>query len=292
MTKNFNIKQDLRKIRGAYLISVISITMVLFIVGIVSLLVINSNSMSNTAKESIGFTIYLKNEIKPVETDRLKHAVEVAEYTKSIEFISQDKAAVIMKEELGKDFTKALGYNSLPASIDVKLKYEYANKDSVAVIREKLSKFKNIKEIFYQKSLVSLVNENIRKMTIAGLIIAILLLVISTSLINNTIALSLYSKRFMIRTAQLIGATQNFIRKPFIIKNIISGILSASFASLFLVFLMLFLQRNFENFIIIKGVWISVLTIFLFGIVITGISSYFFINKYLKADSNSIYFEN
>lgn len=292
MANNSNIKQDLRKIRGAYLISVISITMVLLIVGIISLLITNAGSISKTAKENIGFTIYLKSNIKPLETDRIKRAVEAADYTKSVKFVSKDKAADIMKEELGKDFTKTLGYNSLPASIEVILKHNYINKDSVSVIRERLSKFKNIKEIFYQKFMVSTINTNLKKLTIVSLIIAILLLIITGSLINNTIALSLYSKRFLIRTAQLIGATRNFIRKPFIVKNIISGILSASIASLFLILLILFLQKNLENIIVVDGIFISILMIFIFGIFITGISSYIFINKHLNSDESSIYFEN
>ncbi len=285
-----NKKNIIWRVRSAYFISVISITMVLFILGITGLLLVNAKKLSDYAKENIGFTVYIKQQTKPADIDRLEKVLRIAKYSASTMYVSQEKAAEIMKEELGKDFTKVLGYNSLPSSIEVKLKSEYAFPDSMIIIKEELSKFSFIKEVFYQKNLISLVNNNIKKLSLIGFVAIVLLLITATALINNTIRLSVYSKRFLIRTAQLVGATKKFIRKPFIIRSIISGILSASISSLSLVFLILFLQKNFENIISIQGIWFIIAVTFIFGTIITGISSRIAVNKYLMLDSDELYY--
>ena len=264
--------------------------MVLFILGLTGLLLFNAKKLSNDAKKNIGFTVFIKPETKPADIDRLEKSLQIAKYSASTQYISQEKAAEIMKEELGKDFTKVLGYNSLPPSIEIKLKSEYASPDSLGIIKKKLNKFSFIKEIFYQKNLISLVNDNLQKLSLTGFIIVILLLFSAVALINNTIRLSVYSRRFLIRTAQLVGATKKFIRKPFIIKGIISGVLSASLSSLALVFLILFLQQNFENIISIQGIWFIIAVTFIFGALITGISSRIAVNRYLKLDTDELYY--
>ncbi len=283
-------KNTTRRIRGSYVISVISITMVLFILGITGLLLINAKKLSDYAKSNINFTVFLKPDAKSSEIDRLQGILQIAKYTENTEFISKEKAAEIMEEELGKDFTTVLGYNSLPNSIEVRLKSGYASPDSISEIKKNLSKFDFIKEIYYQKTIVSLVNENVKKMSVVSFIVIALLLLIAVSLINNTIRLSVYSKRFLIKTAQLVGATRTFIRKPFVIRSIVSGVLSASLSSLVLVFLILILQENFMNIVSIQGVWLIILIIFLFGIVITGISGKFAVNKYLKTNIEDLYY--
>ncbi len=285
-----NKKNTIRRIRGSYVISVISITMVLFILGITGLLLINAKKLSDYAKSNISFTVFLKSDAKSSEIDRLQGILQIAEYTDNTEFISNEKAVEIMEEELGKDFTRVLGYNSLPNSIEVRLKSGYASPDSILSIKKSLSKFDFIKEIYYQKTIVGLVNENVKKLSVVSFVIITLLLLIAVSLINNTIRLSIYSKRFLIKTAQLVGATRSFISKPFVIRSVVSGILSASLSSLVLVFLILILQENFMNIVSIQGVWIIILIIFLFGIVITGISGKFAVNKYLKSDAEELYY--
>jgi len=279
------------RLRGAYFLSVVSITMVLLMLGFVSLMIFNAKKLSDYAKKNIGFTVFIENGTKPAEISRLENALNIADYSVSAEFVPKEKAALIMNEELGKDFTKILGYNSLPNSIEVKLKPEYTSEDSIIVIKEKLKRFHFIKDVYYQKSLVSFINENVRKMSIVALIITVFLLMIAVSLINNTIRLSIFSKRLLIRTAQLVGATSSFIRKPFVVRSIISGILSASISSLILVMLILLLQDNFADIITIQGLMEIVIFIFTFGMIITGFSGRFAVNKYLRLKTDDLHFE-
>jgi len=280
------------KVRGAHFLSIVSITMVLLMLGVLSLMFFNAKKLSDYAKKNIGFTVFIENKTKPAEISRLENALQIAQYSVSAEFVSREEAALIMKEELGKDFTKVLGYNSLPNSIDVKLKPEYTSEDSISLIKTRLKRFSFIKDVYYQPSLVSFINSNVRKMGIVGIILASFLLMIAISLINNTVRLSIFSKRMHIRTAQLVGATKSYIRKPFIIKNIFSGILSAALSSLILILFVLVLQENFENIISIQGIIQIVVFIFIFGILITGISGRFAVSKYLNLKTDDLYFEH
>ncbi len=284
-------KNSVWRVRGAHFLSIVSITMVLLMIGIVSLLLFNAKKLSDYAKKNIGFTVFIENKTKPAEISRLENALQIAEYSVSAEFVSRKQAALIMKEELGKDFTKVLGYNSLPNSIDVKLKPEYTSKDSISLIKKRLKRFEFIKDVYYQPSLISFINKNVRNMSIVGIIIAAFLLMIAVSLINNTVRLSVFSKRLHIRTAQLVGATKSYIRKPFIIKNIFSGILSAALSSLILVLAVLVLQENFENIISLEGLIQIIIFVFIFGILITGISGRFAVSKYLNLKTDDLHFE-
>ena len=279
------------RIRGAYFLSVVSITMVLLMLGFVALMIFNAKKLSDYAKKNIGFTVFIENDTKPAEINRLENALQIADYSVSAEFVSKEQAALIMNEELGKDFTKILGYNSLPNSIEVKLRAEYTSVDSINVIKNKLNRFSFIKDIYYQKSLVSFINENIKKMSSVGLVITVFLLMIAVSLINNTVRLSIFSKRLLIRTAQLVGATGGYIRRPFVTKSVFSGILSASMSSLIFVGTILLLQENFADIITIQGLIEIVVFTFIFGIIITGFSGRFAVNKYLRLKTDDLHFE-
>lgn len=280
------------RVRGAHFLSVVSITMVLLMLGILSLMFFNAKKLSDYAKKNIGFTVFIENKTKPAEISRLENALQIAQYSVSADFVSREEAALIMREELGKDFTKVLGYNSLPNSIDVKLKPEYTSEDSITIIKNRLKRFSFIKDVYYQPSLVSFINSNVRKMGFVGMTLAVFLLMIAISLINNTVRLSIFSKRMHIRTAQLVGATKSYIRKPFIIKNIFLGILSAALSSLILIGFVLVLQENFENIISVQGIVQIVVFIFIFGILITGISGRFAVSKYLNLKTDDLYFEH
>jgi cell division transport system permease protein len=265
--------------------------MVLLLLGIVSLMMFNAKMLSDYVKKNIGFTVFIENDTKTAEINRLENALQIAEYSESAEFISKEKAAMTMKEELGKDFTNVLGYNSLPNSIEIKLKPEYTSEDSMLRIKNRLKRFKFIKDVYYQPSLISFINENVRKMSIAGITMSLFLLMIAFSLISNTIRLSIFSKRMHIRTAQLVGATKNYIRRPFIVKSVFSGILSAAIASLILIAVIFLLQKNFENIITIEGLIEIIAFIFVFGIIITAISGRFAVNKYLSLKTDDLHFE-
>ena len=284
-------KNSVWRIRGAYFLSVVSITMVLLMLGFVALMIFNAKKLSDYAKKNIGFTVFIENDTKPAEINRLENALQIADYSVSAEFVSKEQAALIMNEELGKDFTKILGYNSLPNSIEVKLRAEYTSLDSINVIKNKLSRFSFIKDIYYQKSLVSFINENIKKMSSVGLVITGFLLMIAVSLINNTVRLSIFSKRLLIRTAQLVGATGGYIRRPFVTKSVFSGILSASMSSLIFVGTILLLQENFADIITIQGLIEIVVFTFIFGIIITGFSGRLAVNKYLRLKTDDLHFE-
>ena len=284
-------KNSVWRIRGAYFLSVVSITMVLLMLGFVALMIFNAKKLSDYAKKNIGFTVFVENDTKPAEINRLENALQIADYSVSAEFVSKEQAALIMNEELGKDFTKILGYNSLPNSIEVKLRAEYTSVDSINVIKNKLSRFSFIKDIYYQKSLVSFINENIKKMSSVGLVITGFLLMIAVSLINNTVRLSIFSKRLLIRTAQLVGATGGYIRRPFVTKSVFSGILSASMSSLIFVGTILLLQENFADIITIQGLIEIVVFTFIFGIIITGFSGRLAVNKYLRLKTDDLHFE-
>lgn len=281
-----------KKVRGSYFISIISVSMVLLMLGIISLLLINAKHLSDYAKNHIGFTIFIENGTKDSDINRLKKHLQIAEYTSSYKFVSKEEAKILMKQELGKDFTEILGYNSLPNSIDVIINGKYSNTDSITSIRKDLNKFTFIREFYYQKNLVSLINRNVQNLSFAGIFITALLLIIAVTLINNTIRLSVYSKRFLIRTVQLIGATKNFIKKPFVTGGLAIGVFSSAISTAALFFIVIILQENFNNIIIIKGLWSVILIMFVFGTLITAISANFAVDKYLKIDTDKLYFEN
>src|SRR6056297_1571436 len=218
-----------RRLRSSYLTS-ISITLVLFMLGVLGLLILNAQRLSEYVKENIGFSIILKENVKEVDVILLQKTLDAAEYVKSTKYITKEQAAKELQEELGENFIDFLGYNPLLASIEVHLYADYANPDSIKIIEQDFQQYELIKEVFYQKSLVSLVNENIRKISFIILVFSGLLFLIAIALINNTIRLSVYSKRFIINTMQLVGATRGFIRRPFLFRSVWQGIVAALLA--------------------------------------------------------------
>ena len=285
-------KKNRRKIQGAYSITIISITMVLLIFGFTVLLLVNGSRLTNYIKENIGFTVYISDDAKSADVKRLEKMMNAEDYSRSVKYISKQDAATIMREELGDDFEALLGENIFPASIEVYLNPKYASPDSMETIRNSLSEHSFITEIFYQKSLAELVSRNVRKMSIAGFIFTVLFLIISFSLINNTIRLSVYSKRFLIRTAKLLGAEDAYVRRPFVINSIASGLLGGALASLIIYFSVLFLKESFSEVLHIDGELLSMIIVIIFGVVITAFSAYVSANKYIRSNSQDIYFEN
>ncbi len=287
-----NEKIALRKLRSSYLTSVVSISLVLFMIGLVGLLILTSGQLSNYVKENINISVILKDNTKDIDVKHLQKTLDASDYVKSTKFVSKDQAAKSFEKELGEDFTNFLGYNPLLSSIDVKLKADYANIDSLKIIEAKLLKNTEVKEVFYQKSLIHLVNKNIKKISLIFLAFSALLFLISLTLINNTIRLSVYSKRLIINTMQLVGATRNFIRKPFLLKSIILGLISSIFAITLLSVLIYYFQReayqiiSFNNISIISILFLIVTII---GILISLISTYFSVNKYLRIKTQNLY---
>ncbi|HKL08708.1 MAG TPA: permease-like cell division protein FtsX [Bacteroidales bacterium] len=282
-----------RRLRSSYLTSIISITLVLFMLGVLGLLILNAQRLSEYVKENIGFSIILKENVKEVDVILLQKSLDAAEYVKSTKYITKEQAAKELQEDLGENFIDFLGYNPLLASIEVHLYADYANPDSIRIIENDFQQYEQIKEVFYQKSLVSLVNENIRKISFIILVFSGLLFLIAIALINNTIRLSVYSKRFIINTMQLVGATRGFIRRPFLYRSVWQGIVAALFAIGLLTGVLYLAQNEFEEVVSFQDVeiiGILFLGVLVIGIVINWLSTFFAVSKYLRMNVDKLYY--
>jgi|TARA_B110000285_G_scaffold234677_1_gene312495 cell division transport system permease protein len=281
-----------KRLRSSYFTVIVSISLVLFMLGLLGFVLLNANRLSNHVKENIGFSIIIKEDIKEVDIFKLQKSLVAAKFTKSTDYIDKEKAAAEMQEELGEDFISFLGYNPLLPSLDVKLNAQYANSDSLAWIKESLSANPKIKEINYQESLIADVNKNIRKISMVILAFSGLLLIIAISLINNSIRLAIYSKRFLIKTMQLVGATSSFIRRPFVWKSIMNGVYGAIIASALLIGVVYYSQQLMPELFEIQDLELLVSLVgivLLFGIVITWISTALAVSRYLRMKTDKMY---
>ncbi len=276
----------------SYITTIISVTLVLFLLGLVGFLTINTHKISNYVKENINIAIIPKQNIKEADIIYLQKKLDASPYVKSTKFVSKNEAAKQLAQQLGEDFVKFLGYNPLSSSIQANLYAQYANNDSIAKIEKIFSKYPQVQEIYYQKNLVHIVNENIKTINFILLVFTLLMFLISLTLISNTIRLSVYSKRFIIYTMKLIGASRGFIRKPFIISAIIQGIISASLSGIMLVSVVLYLKKEFPDikfFYETYTIFFLIIGLYVIGIIITTISTYFALNRYLKAKLDKLY---
>ncbi|HPF92594.1 MAG TPA: permease-like cell division protein FtsX [Tenuifilaceae bacterium] len=281
------------RLRSSYLSSVISNSLVLFMLGILMLLVFNAKRLSDFVKENIGFSVILHDDVRDVDANFLRKTLDASPYVRLTEFVSKDQAAKELQEELGEDFIGFLGYNPLSSSIEVRLNAEYANPDSIRLIEDELMALRPVKEVFYQKSLVNLVNENVRKISAIILLFGLLLFFIAIVLINNTIRLSVYSKRFIINTMKLVGATWGFIRRPFILKGIVHGFYASMLAAAMLSGVIYLIQHEFYevvNFGQIELLAIIFGLVILAGLIINLLSTFFAVSKYLKLKVDDLYY--
>lgn len=272
--------------------STFSMSLVLFLVGMVSLLLFVSRDMSKYVKENINLSVILDDQVNTQSVHRLEKYLLSSPFVKSVEFISKEEALKDHIESLGEDPQDFLGYNPLMSSIEVKLNAEYANPDSVTRIESKLKAFQHVNRIAYQKDMVNLVDDNINKLSIVLIAIALVLLIISIALINNTIRLTVYSNRFLINTMKLVGATRWFIRKPYIGRSILNGLLAAFISLILLVGMVYYIQTEFglKELVIEPLTAISVIVIVsMVGMIISAVSSYFAVGRFLKMSSNDMY---
>lgn len=280
------------RVRTSAVTTVISISLVLFMLGLLAIVLINARNISNHVKENIGFSIILKPGVKPIESLQIQKQLDAKPFVKSTEFVHQDSAAVQLERELGEEFVDFLGYNPLLASIDVKLEAQYAHPDSLKKIEADLMELPQVKEVFYQKDLVDKVNENIEKISLIILGISTLFLIIAIALINNTIRLSIYSQRFIIKTMQLVGAKTSFILKPFITKSIINGLLSAIIANGLLIALIYYIQKEAPDIIDLKNITMYgtiFILVVLIGIIISWFSTARAVRKFLRKTTDYLY---
>lgn len=281
-----------KKTKSVYISTVISIALVLLMTGLLGLILVHAKNLSKYVKENIVLNVIVNDNVNEGDVLSLQKDLEKHEYVLRTEYVSKELAAKNLKEDLGEDFVEYLGSNPLLPSIDIYLKEQYANADSIQPFIDKVAKNSRVKEIVYQESLIDMVNKNIRIISIVVLAFAVILLVIAVALINNTIRLAIYSQRFLIKSMQLIGATKSFIRKPYIIYGIIHGLIGALIAILLLIFTLQFAQKQVPELVFLQN-WGQFAAIFVIvvglGILISALSTYFAVTKYLKAKSNSLY---
>ena len=282
-----------RRLKSSYVTSIVSISLLLFLIGLMGFLLVNAKSLSDYVKESLNLSIILKENTKEVEIRRLQKNLDASSFVKSTAYVSREQAARQLENELGEDFINFLGYNPLLASIDVYLYAPYANTDSIIDIENSLKEYSIVKEVYYHESLIRLINENIKKISLVILIFSGFLMLIALTLINNTVRLSVYSKRFLINTMQLVGATPSFIRKPFLRKSALHGTLAALIAITLVGAILYFAQTEFEEILDIQNVRelvaLSVSIIFL-GILFNWISTFFAVNNYLRMKEDELYY--
>ncbi|MCP9610520.1 cell division protein FtsX [Coprobacter tertius] len=279
---------------NARLTSTISISLVLFILGVIALMGIVTTQLTMFVKENIGFSIVMKDSAKEAHIKRLQKKLDTAPYVRATQFISKEDALKELEIEIGENPEDLLGMNPLKASIEVKLKSDYANADSLQWIEKSIRRGTNaIDNIIYQKDLIQKVNDNVRRISLILFVLALVLMLISFALISNTIRLTAYSKRFIIHTMKLVGATPGFIRKPFILSNIVNGIIAAFIAMALLGGCIYYLMNEIDNFSTLVtmssllGVFAIVL---LMGIVLTAISAYFAVNRYIRMGRDELYY--
>jgi cell division transport system permease protein len=283
-----------KHLRSSYVTTIVSISLVLFSIGLVGLLTLHAKKLSDYVKENISFSVIMNKNVNEADIIRLQKKLDALEYVKSTEFISEDSAAAAFSRELGEDFVSFIGYNPLHTSIEVHLKADFANEEQFAAIEKDLLNNENVKEVFYQKSLVHLMNENIRRIALVILGFSALLLLIAIALINNTIRLSVYSKRFLIKSMQLVGATEGFIRRPFILTEVFHGLLSAIIAIGGLVGVIYLARKEVPEIVSLQSADLFVilfLIVIVLGVLMTWLSTHFAVRRFLKAKMDTLYFQ-
>ena len=281
-----------RRILSSSASVVISLSLVLFVIGLLGLVLINAQRLSNYVKENIGFTIMLNEGVNEIEIMNFQKILDAADFAKSSTFVSKEQATKDLQNDLGEDFVSFLGYSPLLASVDVKLNASYANTDSLAVIKTELNDYPVVHTIFYQENLIDKLNSNVNRLSFFLLCFCLLLFVIAFALINNTIRLSVYSKRFLIRTMRLVGATNSFIQKPFLVKGIYQGIYSSIFAIFMLIGSIQLIQSetaSMLNITDLKIIGFIFILIFIFGFFLSWISTFFAVRKFIKQNESELY---
>ena len=273
---------------------VISLSLVLFMVGLLALVVISAQRKFDDVKENIVFTIILEEGINDMKIRNLLKILDAEGFAKSSSFISKEQAALDFQKELGEDFQKELGEDSnpLPASIDVKINADYVNNDDLQQITAELNDDPVVFETYYDKALVARLNSKFNKLSFYLFSFAFVLFVIAFVLINNIISLSVYSKRFLIRTMRLVGATNSFIQKSFLVKGMFQGVYSSIFAVFLLIGSIQLIQNetvSMLNITDLKIIGLIFILIFILGILLNWVSTFFAVRKFIKQNENKLY---
>ena len=292
MSSSFERYQK-RRLISSYFSVVISISLVLFLLGLLGLLVLNTKKVADHFKEQIALTVYLKDTAKEVEINQLEKSLALAEFTKSTNFVSKEDAAKAHSEEIGENFMDFLGYNPLQNSIDVYFNADYVSETKIAEISRDLGEKDFVDEVVYDKPLIALLNDNVKRISFWILVISGLFTFIAVLLINSSIRLSVYSKRFTIKTMQMVGATKGFIRRPFIWKSIKLGLVGAVVALIGMAAVLYYIDKGFPELNLLKDEMILgalFLAVFLLGILISWFSTFFATQRFLNLKTDELYY--
>ena len=276
-----------------FITSSISTTLVLLLLGLVVFFVLAAHNLSVYVKENINFSVLISDDMKESDILKLQKKLDKEVFVKQTEYISKKQALREQTEAMGTDPQEFLGYNPFTASIEIKLHSDYANSDSIAKIEKLIKKNTNIQEVLYQKDLIDAVNDNIRNISLLLLGLAVILTFISFALINNTIRLAIYSKRFLIHTMKLVGASWSFIRRPFLRRNLWIGVLAGVIADGILWAAAYWLVSYEPELIRVITPDVMVLvsvSVLVFGVLITWLCALLSINKYLRMKASTLYY--
>ncbi|OAB31276.1 cell division protein FtsX [Flavobacterium fryxellicola] len=291
MSSSFDNFQK-RRLISSYFSVVLSVFLVLFLLGILGLFIINSKKLANDFKENIAMTVFFKNEAKDSIVKAFGTQLKASPFVKSYKYVTKEAAAKEHTDIIGEDFMTFLGENPLQNSYDIHLKGDYVIKDSITKIETGLRQNKMISDIVYDKQLVNLVNDNIKKVSMWILIISGFLAVIAVLLINSSLRLSIHSNRFIIKTMQMVGATKSFIRKPFVMRSIKLGMIGAALAVVALLGVLIYVETSFPNLGILEDkamIGLVLLTVLGIGILITWLSTYFATQRFLNLRTDDLY---
>ncbi len=286
-------KYQKRRLRSSYISVIISISLVLFLLGILGLLILNTKKVADFFKEQAAITLFLKNDVTKENVLNLQVSIDEEAFTKGTKFISKEEAAEIYKKQNGEDFMDFLGYNPLQNAIDINVKADFVTPDKMLEIEKKYQNNQFVAEVSYDKPLIDLLTKNVRKISLFILVFSALATMIVIVLINSSIRLSVYSKRFTIKTMQMVGATKRFIRKPFIWRSVRLGIIGGILALIGLTIMLLYLDKQFPKFGIIDNrIEIAGLfgVIFLIGVLITWFSTFFATQRFLNLRTDELYY--
>jgi len=292
MPENFQDNYQKRRILNSYFSVVISISIVLFLLGILGLFLLNTKNLASHFKEQIVMTVFLKDSAKDIEISQMQKKIQLNSATRKVTYTSKEEAAELYARDIGEDFVEFLGYNPLLNSLDIYFNSTYVNNLSLNETKTEIEISDFVDEVVFDQPLVTLLDKNIQRVSFLLLMISTLFIVIALLLINSSIRLSIYSKRIIIKTMQLVGATKSFIRKPFILNHIRLGILSSILALIALSFLLWKIDELFpelEMFQQQNELTIIFIGIMFLGIGITGLSTFFATQRYLKLKTNAVY---
>lgn len=290
--KAANDRHIKRRLQTASLSTMLSISLVLLMIGCMGIIFINTTKLTNYIKENIGVSLVLNENIKKVDRLQLQRNLETSNWVKSTQFISKEEAAKILENDLGEDFISFLGYNPLSSSVEVFFNGQYANQENFISLQSEWKNSDLVDDVIIQKDLIDSINTNVRKLSLVLISFCVLLLIVSIALINNTIRLTVYSKRFIIRTMKLIGATNSFVRKPFLKSGLSQGAYSGLMGILLLTLVLLSIEKEMPELLILQDLSSLVIifaSTFLFGLLISLVVTRIAVNRYLSMNEKDLY---